>query len=58
LVTAVCHLIAGGLAAVGAGAPIIVLGLNWAIPIFAILWTIKYTKRVAGAETPTATPAS
>lgn len=42
----------------GAGAPIIVLGLNWAIPIFAILWTIKYTKRVAGAETPTATPAS
>jgi hypothetical protein len=58
LVTAVCHLIAGGLVVAGASAPIIVLGLNWAIPVFAILWTVKYTKRVVGADTPAATPAS
>jgi hypothetical protein len=58
LVTAVCHLIAGAVGDAGANMPIIVLGLNWGIPVLAILWTVKYTKRVAGEATPTATPAS
>jgi hypothetical protein len=31
-------------------APIIVLALNWGLPILAILWTLKYSKRVAGQD--------
>jgi hypothetical protein len=50
LVTACSHLLAGAVEAAHVSAPIIVLALNWGLPILAILWTLKYSKRVAGQD--------
>jgi hypothetical protein len=59
LVTAVSHLIAGAMEAAHLTAPVFTLGLNWVVPILAILWTLKYSKKVAQQEAgPVVRPAA
>ena len=53
LVMAVGHLLAEGINAAGVTMPIIDAALNWGLPIFAIITTVKYTKRTIGADTTT-----
>jgi hypothetical protein len=46
LVTGFSHLLAG---AIATDARVLMLALNWGLPIAAILWTVKYTKTVVEA---------
>jgi hypothetical protein len=50
LAMAASHLIAETLAVGGVDRPILDALLNWGVPIYAILTTVKYTKRISGDD--------
>jgi len=53
LVMAGGHLVADGIVASGASAPVVVAALNWALPIMAIVRTVKFSRSAAaGSATP------
>jgi hypothetical protein len=51
-VMAVCHLIAGALAATSGGRHPGNILLNWVVPILLILWAVRRTETLAGQDDP------